>query len=127
MGWLDPLPGHLGWYAAGAVAVHSEASRKLAWDTGSLAGRSLWNLGRGGIPAMSRTAIVRGGTMTLGTAAMQTVAAVAIPIAMGYGVSYKIAGKKGVSDFHDFITGGVSPKEYWDAISLKPLRHRILA
>ena len=127
MGWLDPLPGDLGWYVGAAVAGHSAKSRQLAWNTGSLATRSLWNLGRGGVPAMSRTTIVSGGTMTLGTAAMQTAAAVAIPVLMGYGISHAIAGKKGRSDFHDFITGGVNPKEYWDAVSLKPLRHQILA
>ncbi len=127
MGWLDPLPGDLGWYAGGAAALHSKTSRKLAWNTGSLGARSLVNLARGGVPAMARTPIVWHGSMTLGTAATQIAAAVAIPVIMGYGISHKIAGRKGTSDFTDFITGGVTPKEYWDAISLKPLRHRIQA
>jgi hypothetical protein len=48
--------------------------------------------------------------------------AVAAPVAAGYVASHLIAGEEGTDDFTDFITGGVSPSEYWDAITLKSMR-----
>lgn len=72
--------------------------------------------------AILGTTLVRGGTTTLGGVAGQAALAVGVPVAVGYGVSYAIAGKEGTSDFTDFLTGGVSPQEYYDAITLKSLR-----
>jgi hypothetical protein len=47
---------------------------------------------------------------------------VAGPVAVGYAISYGIAGKSGASDFHQFITGQVSPKKWWDTVTLKSMR-----
>ena len=57
-----------------------------------------------------------------GGLALRGSAAVAVPIAAGYAVSYGIAGKSGAADFHDYITGGVSPKKWWDTVTLKSMR-----
>lgn len=91
--------------------------------------RVTWNTTLASSRAFLGTTLTRGGTMTVGTAAMQASAAVAIPIAMGYGVSHAIAGKKGTADYLDYMHSynpfsdrGITPQEYWDTITLKDLR-----
>ncbi len=59
---------------------------------------------------------------TIGAAITRSRAAVTMPIVAGYAASYAIGGKSGASDFHDYITGGVSPKEWWDTVTLKSMR-----
>lgn len=49
-------------------------------------------------------------------------AAVLIPAAVGYAVSYAIDENEGVDNFTEFITGGVSPQQYFDAVTLRSMR-----
>jgi subtilisin family serine protease len=122
--WMDR---YLPWYLEpvtdfgfGYLAAHQRtrgASLRVATSIGrnvSWAASAAWR-SRAGFAARN---LAWRGAMAGGAAAL----AVAGPVAAGYAVSYAIAGKEGTSDFTDFITGGVSPKEYWDTITLKDLR-----
>ena len=107
-------------FGFGYLAAHDRtraASARFATGIGrnvSWAASTAWR-SRAGFAARS---LAYRGAMAGGSAAL----AVAAPIAVGYAVSHAIAGKQGTSDFTDFLTGGVSPQEYWDAITLKSLR-----
>jgi len=94
---------------AGSARFATAIGRNVSW-----ASSSLWR-SRAGFAARS---LAYRGAMAGGSAAL----AVAAPVAVGYAISYGIAGKQGTSDFTDFLTGGVSPQEYWDAITLKSMR-----
>lgn len=97
---------------------------------GAITYHGLTKAGSNRIATAIGRATVRGGARLIGSRAALTGArflgsaglAVAAPVAAGYAVSYGIAGKEGASDFHDYITGGVSPKEWWDTVTLKSLR-----
>lgn len=65
-------------------------------------------------------------TKVIGGAALRfastAAAAVLIPVAVGYAVSYAIDENEGVDNFTEFITGGVSPQQYYDAVTLQSMR-----
>ena len=122
--WIDR---YLPWYMEpvtdfgfGYLAAHNR-TRAASARTATAIGRNVsWAASiayrsRAGFAARS---IAMRGAMAGGAATL----AVAAPVAAGYALSYGIAGKSGASDFTDFITGGVSPSEYWDAITLKSMR-----
>ena len=88
---------------ATAIGRHTVFASRLAWGT------------RAGLAA-------RAGLLHAGRFAGAAGLAVAAPVAAGYAVSYAIAGRSGAGDFHDFITGGVSPSDWWDTVTLKSLR-----
>ncbi len=71
-----------------------------------------------GMSWIARTNVVR----TAAGGVLRGSTAIAVPIAAGYATSYAIGGKSGATDFHDYITGGVSPKEWWEAVTLKSMR-----
>lgn len=116
-GWGVPVGLGLGWYY-GDSTEEMLASGALMTPWGQRAvrysGKQAWK----GASWVARTNAVR----TASTMAMRGTAAVAIPIAAGYAISYAIAGKSGASDFHDYITGGVSPQKWWDTVTLKSMR-----
>lgn len=64
----------------------------------------------------------RGAALTAARVAGGVGLAVAVPVAVGFGVSHLIAGKQGRMDYVDFMTGGVSPGAWWNAITLKSMR-----
>lgn len=120
--WIDR---YLPWYLEpvtdfgfGYIAAKAPApTTRLATGIGrnvSWVSSSLWR-SRAGFAARS---LAYRGAMAGGSAAL----AVAAPVAAGYAISYGIAGERGTSDFTDFLTGGVSPQKYWDAITLKSMR-----
>ncbi len=108
------------WYVDAAIgagigfAVTSKTggaiTRGTLFQTGKVASK--------GASWIARTNVAR----TAGMGLLRGSAAVAVPVAAGYATSYAIAGKSGAGDFHDYITGGVSPKEYWDTVTLKSMR-----
>jgi uncharacterized protein YgiB involved in biofilm formation len=65
--------------------------------------------------------------MTAGTAAVQATGAVTVPLVAGYGVSYMIGRKMdyddATSDYMDFVTGKVSPREWWRSVTLHGMRN----
>ncbi len=85
----------------------------LAWS-------ATWAAGTMNEIAYSSLGAARYGTYAI--AATQAVAAVTVPIAMGYVVSGAISGDKGRREYLHFLSGGVSPQEYWNAITLKSMR-----
>lgn len=93
---------HLAFVTKGAASL-TWTGTKAAW--GTRAGLALrgagWHAAR------------FGGAATL---------AVAAPVSVGGIAAYAIAGKEGVSDYADFMTGKVSPKQWWDAVTLKSMR-----
>jgi hypothetical protein len=128
----NPLEGTAVWFAGGVgYALGNPKSRRFAIQTGSFAARSSGNLFRGVLmrsgPGFWGTTLVRGGTMTARAAAVQSTAAITIPLAVGYGVSYGIGRKMGysdaTSDYMDFVTGKVSPREWWRTVTLHSMRN----
>ena len=115
-----------GYVFATGFALGNPSTRLLGRQMASFGFRASVNwytgafLGRG--PGLLGTTVVRGGSMTAGTAAVQVAAAVAIPVAVGYAISYAIDENEGVENFTDFITGGVSPQQYIDAVTLSSMR-----
>lgn len=122
----DPGPFETGAMAAAGWGLSqnqvSAAVMRSVWtETGRAihqGARAAWQGARAAASWMARTNAAR----SIGTAVTRTTAAVAIPIVAGYAASYAIGGKSGAADFHDFITGGVSPRKYWDTVTLKSLR-----
>ncbi len=115
------------WYvdaAAGAavgIALSSPSQRGGAWLARQAIGAPLHLTGKGASKTASwiaRTNAAR----SVGTAVTRSTIAVGIPVAAGYATSYAIGGKSGASDFHDYITGGVSPQKWWDTVTLKSMR-----
>ena len=115
-----------GYVFATGFALGNPSTRLVGRQMASFGVRAMSNwylgafLGRG--PGFFGTTVVRGGTMTVGSAAVQATAAVAIPVVVGYALSYAIDENEGVENFTDFITGGVSPSEYYDAVTLSSMR-----
>lgn len=106
------------WWQVGAGAFLGTpwGHRGLAYGTRASAYGIHWAVGtRAGLA-------VRSGAWGLARFGGMAALAVGAPVAIGYGASHLIAGKEGTDDFTDFITGGVSPSEWWDAISLKSMR-----
>lgn len=105
------------------------ASLRIGGQMASFGVRVTWNTAMASSRAFLGTTIVRGGTMTVGAAAAQAAAAVAIPVILGYGVSHMIAGEEGTDDYMDYLHSynpmsdrGITPREYWDTVTLKSLR-----
>ena len=59
---------------------------------------------------------------TVAIAAGSAMLAVAVPLAVGYAASDMIAGQRGRTDYIEFLTGKVSPGQYWDAVTLGSMR-----
>lgn len=113
------------WAHTGKVPASLRAAKWMA----SLGARLTWNTSAASARAFFGTTLVRGGTMTVGGAAAQASAAVAIPLIIGYGVSHAIAGDEGTEDYMDYLHSynpfterGITPKEYWDTVTLKSMR-----
>jgi hypothetical protein len=53
-------------------------------------------------------------------------AAVLVPVGIGYGLSYAIAGKQGTADFTNHLSNVTSPSywtgEWWNTVTLKSMR-----
>lgn len=115
--WGLPVGAGLGWYYGDSeeeiilgAALTSPWGIKAAAKAGQMGGKGLlWT---------ARTNAAR----SLGLGLMRITGAIAIPVVAGYAISYAIAGKSGVSDFHDYITGDVSPQKWWDTVTLKSMR-----
>lgn len=99
----------------GFIFEDSKEEIAVTWAAGTTMGSKAI---RAGASWIAKTNAARAAT----SLALRSTAAVAGPVAAGYAISYGIAGKSGASDFHDFITGGVSAKQYWDAVTLKSMR-----
>ena len=101
---------------AGALLGSPWGSTALAYSTQGVYRGAAWSLGtRAGLAA-------RGiGLAGLSFAASAT-AAVVGPALVGYGVSHLIAGDQGRDDYVDFLSGRVSPSDWWDAVTLQSMR-----
>ena len=101
---------------AGAALTTPWGVRALAGGTRATISGVSWMAGtRAGLAA--RGALV-GGASFAGSAML----AVAIPLAAGYAASDMIAGQRGRTDYIEFVTGKVSPQDYWDAVTLSSMR-----
>lgn len=118
---------------ATGVAIGNPSTRTLGLRMGSFGARASANWYRGALlgrgPGLLGTTLVRGGSLTMGRAAVlggYTAAGVAAVVAAGYGASYLIGEKMGyedaTSDYTDFMTGKVSIGDWWDAVTLKDMR-----
>lgn len=111
------------WMAASAALAHPSTRttgvRMFSYGIrASAAGARGAVLGRGA--GFMGTTFVRGGTASLATSGAlvgQALAAVAVPVICGYGLSYAINGDQGVDDFSDFLTLNVSPGNYYRTVS----------
>ena len=64
----------------------------------------------------------RGAVVAAASGAGAAMLAAAVPLAAGYAASDMIAGQRGRTDYMEFITGKVSPRDYWDAVTLSSMR-----
>ncbi len=99
----------------GLIFEDSKEEIAITWAAGTTIGSKAIRAGASWV-AKTNAARAAGSMVVRGTGA------VVIPVALGYATSYAIGGKSGAADFHDFITGGVSPKQWWNAVTLKKLR-----
>lgn len=115
---------------ATGMAIGNPATRRTGIQMASFGVRATANFWRAAIwgrgPGFLGTTIVRGGTMTARAAAVQTTAAIGAPLVAGYAISHVIGEAmdydRATSDYMDFITGDVSPGEWWDAVTLQSMR-----
>lgn len=115
--WGIPVGLALGWYYGDSTEEMLIGGALMTpWGQRGVryGGKKAWQ----GASWLARTNVVR----AAGGFALRSTGAIAGPVAAGYAISYGIAGKSGTSDFHDYITGGVSPKQWLDAVTLKSMR-----
>lgn len=120
----------VGYTFATGLALGNPSTRKTGIQMASFGVRSTANFWRAAVwgrgPGFLGTTLVRGGTMTARAAAVQSTAAVLGPLAVGYGISYGIGAAMdyddATDDYLDFITGDVSPKQWWDSVTLSSMR-----
>ncbi len=120
------VPSTLGaWYYGDSWAeyiVMTSMGTPLGLKAGQVAGRGITRGAGSGVWWLA----TRSSTKVLGGAALRAAgsvaAAIVVPVAVGYAVSYLIDENTGVENFTEFITGGVSPKQYFDAVTLSSMR-----
>lgn len=107
------------WYEIGGGALLGTpwGQKALAGGTKHAARGAWW-----GITRLAGTTFVRNAAWRTASFGGSAAAAVAAPVAIGALASYAIAGKEGVSDYADFMTGKVSPSQWWDAVTLSSMR-----
>lgn len=110
------------WWITTAAAIAHPSTRRAGWHMASFGARVAVNTTAASARAFLGTTLVRGGTMTVGAAGAQAFAAAFVPLVVGYAASDMIAGQRGRTDYVDFITGQVSPRDYWDAVTLSSMR-----
>lgn len=106
------------WYEVGAGAALGTpwGHRGLAYGTRASAQGAYWAYGtRAGLA-------VRGAAWGAARFAGGAALAVAVPVFIGAGLSYQIAGREGLQDYTDFVTGKVGFSQWWDAITLSSMR-----
>lgn len=110
------------WYeiAAGAFLGTPAGSRTMASGTRAAYTGLVWASGT--TPGLALRSTAWGAVRFSGLA----LAAVATPVAIGYAASYAIGENTGYSDatndYLDFLSGGVSPSQYFDAVTLQSMR-----
>ena len=100
-------------YAAAAALGTPWGQKALAHSGRGMAHGAWWAFTRPTTRAIGGGALRAAGSVAL---------AALVPVAVGYAVSYAIDENTGVENFTDFITGGVSPKQYFNAVTLSSMR-----
>ncbi len=114
----------LGWYYGDSLwEIGAGAALGTPWGVRALAAGSQTTVSGLGWLSATRVGIAaRGAVVAAASGAGAAMLAAAVPLAAGYAASDMIAGQRGRTDYMEFITGKVSPRDYWDAVTLSSMR-----
>ena len=104
------------YWLATAGAIAHPTTRRYGLRMASYGIRASANVAIASSRALLGTTLVRGGTMTGGSAVGSVAAGYVLGAVVGTGISYAIWGDDGASDAIDLYTGRVSARDYFTTV-----------